>query len=85
MMMWLYSIKIDGSRKARLVGRGDMMIPLVDFYPDTVYCGYTSVSYSIKIAMTIAGMSSVEPIQASLYSSRPHRDTNAEQDSSYRP
>ena len=38
-MMWLFSIKTDGTRKARLVGRGDMMIPMVDFDPDAVYCG----------------------------------------------
>jgi hypothetical protein len=38
-MMWLFNIKTDGTKKARLVGRGDMMIPLVDFDPDAVYCG----------------------------------------------
>ena len=41
-MMWLFSIKTDGTKKARLVGRGDMMIPLVDFDPDAVYCGNVS-------------------------------------------
>jgi hypothetical protein len=30
-MTWLFNIKTDGTKKARLVGRGDMMIPLVDF------------------------------------------------------
>jgi hypothetical protein len=54
-MMWLFSIKTDGTRKARLVGRGDLMIPLVDFNPDAVYCGNVSAC-SIKIALTIAGM-----------------------------
>ena len=52
-MMWLFNIKNDGTRKARLVGRGDMMIPLVDFDPDAVYCGNVSAC-SIKIAVTIA-------------------------------
>ena len=54
-MMWLFNIKTDGTKKARLVGRGDMMIPLVDFDPDAVYCGNVSAC-SIKIAVTIAGM-----------------------------
>lgn len=54
-MMWLFSIKNDGTRKARLVGRGDKMIPLVDFDPDAVYCGNVSAC-SIKIVLTIAGM-----------------------------
>ena len=35
-MMWLFSIKIDGTKKARLVGRGDLMIPWVDFDPYAV-------------------------------------------------
>ena len=52
-MMWLFSIKTDGTKKARLVGRGDMMIPLVDFDPDAVYCGNVS-SCSIKMALCIA-------------------------------
>ena len=30
-MMWLFSVKNDGTKKARLVGRGDKMIPSVDF------------------------------------------------------
>ena len=54
-MMWLFNIKTDGTKKARLVGRGDMMIPLVDFDPDAVYCGNVAAC-SIKIAVTIAGM-----------------------------
>ena len=52
-MMWLFNIKTDGTKKARLVGRGDMMIPWVDFDPNAVYCGNVSSS-SIKIALTIA-------------------------------
>ena len=54
-MMWLFSIQTDGTKKARLEVRGDMMIPLVDFDPDAVYCGDVSAC-SIKIALTIAGM-----------------------------
>ena len=54
-MMWLFNIKNDGTRKARLIGRGDLMIPLVDFDPDAVYCGNASAC-SIKIAITIAAM-----------------------------
>ena len=52
-MMWLFSIKTDGTKKARLVGRGDIMIPLVNFDPDAVYCGNVS-SCSIKMALSIA-------------------------------
>ena len=51
--MWLFGIKTDGTKKARLVGRGDMMIPLVDFDPDAVYCGNVSLC-SIKMAICIA-------------------------------
>ena len=54
-MMWLFNIKNDGTRKARLVGRGDFMIPLVDFDPNAVYCGNVSAC-SIKICITIAAM-----------------------------
>jgi Reverse transcriptase (RNA-dependent DNA polymerase) len=54
-MMWLFSIKTDGTKKARLVGRGDMMIPWVDFDPNAVYCGNVAAS-SIKMALVIAAM-----------------------------
>jgi hypothetical protein len=53
--MWLFSIKIDRTKKARLVGRGDMIIPLVHFDPDAVYYGNVAAC-SIKIAVTIACM-----------------------------
>jgi hypothetical protein len=52
-MMWLFSIKTDGTLKARLVGRGDLMIPWIDFDPDSVYCGNVSAC-GIKIFITIA-------------------------------
>ena len=51
-MMWLFSIKTDGTKKARLVGRGDMMI---DFDPN----GNVSAS-SIKIALVIAAIYKLE-------------------------
>jgi hypothetical protein len=54
-MMWLFNIKNDGTCKARLVGRGDLMIPLVDFDPIAVYCGIVSAC-SIKICITITAM-----------------------------
>ena len=54
-MMWLFSVKNDETKEACLVGRGDLMIPLVDFDPDAVYCGSVSAC-SIKVAVTIAGM-----------------------------
>lgn len=58
-MMWVFTIKNDGTKKARLVGRGDKMIPTVDFDPDAVYCGNVSAC-SIKIALTIAAKYKLE-------------------------
>ena len=51
--MWTFTIKTEGTFKARLVGRGDLMIPFVDFNPNKTYCGNVS-STSIKVAITIA-------------------------------
>jgi hypothetical protein len=62
-MRWLFNVKTDGTKKARLVGRGDMMIPWVDFDPNAVYCGNVAAS-SIKMALVIAvmrGVISLEP------------------------
>lgn len=58
-MMWLFSIKTDGTKKARLVGRGGMMIPWIDFDPNAVYGGNVSAS-SIKIALVIAAICKLE-------------------------
>ena len=52
-MMWLFVIKSDGTKKARLVGRGDLMLPYIDFDPYAVYCGNVTAS-SIKMCITIA-------------------------------
>ena len=52
-MMWLFSVKNDGTKKARLVDRGDKIIPNVDFDPEAVYCGNVAAC-SIKLAMVIA-------------------------------
>jgi hypothetical protein len=52
-MMWIFAIKTDGTYKARLVGRGDLMIPGVDFDPDAVYCGNVTAC-SIKMCLSIA-------------------------------
>ena len=46
-MMWIFNIKSDGTKEARLVGRGDLMIPYIDFDPYAVYCGNLTAS-SIK-------------------------------------
>ena len=37
-MMWLFNIKTDGTLKARLVARGDLMKPYVHYHPNDVYC-----------------------------------------------
>jgi hypothetical protein len=52
-MMWLFVIKTDGTYKARLVGRGDLMLAWIDFDPDAVYCGNVS-SCAIKMCITIS-------------------------------
>ena len=52
-MMWLFNIKTDGTFKARLVARGDLMKPFVHYHPNDVYCGNVSAT-SIKIAVAIA-------------------------------
>ena len=58
-MMWLFSMKTDGTHKARLVGRGDLMKAYVDFDPDAVYCGNVS-SCSIKMCVAIAAKYKLE-------------------------
>ena len=57
--MWLFSIKTDGTKEVCLIGRGDMMIPWIDFDPNAVYCGNASAS-SIKIALVIAAIYNIE-------------------------
>lgn len=52
-MMWMFTIKTDGTKKARLVGRGDLMKPYIDFDPNAVYCGNVSAC-SIKMCISIA-------------------------------
>ena len=52
-MKWIFSIKMDGTYKARLVGRGDLMIPWVDFNPKEVYCGNISAC-RIKLVLSLA-------------------------------
>ena len=58
-MMWLFNIKTDGTHKARLVGRGDLMKAYVDFDPDAVYCGNVSAC-SIKMCVAIAAKYKLE-------------------------
>ena len=58
-MMWLFNIKTDGTRKARLVVRGDQMIPYIDFDPNAVYCGNVSAC-STKIVAKIAAVYRLE-------------------------
>ena len=52
-MKWIFSIKTDGTYKARLVGWGDLMIPWVDFNPKEVYCGNISAC-GIKLVLSLA-------------------------------
>ena len=52
-MKWICSIKIDGTYKARLVGRSDLMLPWIDFNPKEIYCGNISAC-GIKLVLTIA-------------------------------
>ena len=52
-MEWIYSIKTDGTYKARLVGRDDLMIPWIDFNPKEIYCGNITAC-GIKLVFAIA-------------------------------
>ena len=54
-MMWLFNIKTDGTHKARLVCRGDLMIPNVDYDPHAVFCTNVAAC-SIKMVMAIAAV-----------------------------
>ena len=51
-MKCIFSIKTDGSFKARLVDRGDPMFPLIDFDPKEIYCGNISAC-RIKLVLAI--------------------------------
>ena len=51
-MKWIFSIKTDGTYKARLVGRDDFMIPWVDFKPKEIYCGNITTC-GIKLVLAI--------------------------------
>ena len=52
-MKWIFSIKTDGTYKAHLVGREDLIIPWVDFNPKEVYCGNISAC-GIKLVLSLA-------------------------------
>ena len=54
-LMWLFNIKTDGRKKARLVGCGHLMKPGRDFDPDQVYCGNIS-AVGIKIVLRLAAI-----------------------------
>jgi hypothetical protein len=67
-MMWLFNIKTDGTKKAHLVGRGDRMIPFIDFDPNAVYCGNVAAS-SINVAASSCHRSHVQTCHAGRRSS----------------
>ena len=50
---WIFSIKTDGTYKARLVGRGGLMLSWIDFNPKEIYCGNISAC-GLKLVFTIA-------------------------------
>ena len=50
-MLWNFSIKTNGTYKARLVGQGDLMIPWIDFNPKEVYCDNISAC-GLKLVLT---------------------------------
>ena len=52
-MKWIFSIKTDGTSKACLVLRGDLMIPWVDINPKEIYCGNITAC-GIKLVLAIA-------------------------------
>ena len=52
-MKWIFFINTDGTYKAHLVGRGDPMIPWIDFNPKEGYCGNISAC-GIKLVLALA-------------------------------
>ena len=50
---WIFYIKNNGTNKSRLVGRGDLMIPWIDFNPREIYCGNITAC-GIKLVLAIA-------------------------------
>ena len=54
-MMWLFSIKADMSLTARLVVRGDLCQPVIDYNPEDVYCGNVTAT-SIKIFIALSAL-----------------------------
>ena len=54
-MMWLFSIKSDMTLKARLVVRGDLCQPGIDYNPEDVYCGNVTAT-SIKIFFALSAL-----------------------------
>ena len=55
LMKWIFSMKTDETYKARLVGRGDLMLPWIDFNPKEIYCGNIS---ACRITLVLAIVSS---------------------------
>ena len=58
-MKWIFSIKTDGTYKARLVGRGDLMLPWIDFNPKGIYCSNISAC-GVKLVLTIAASNKLQ-------------------------
>ena len=54
-MMWLFSIKSDTSLKARLVVRGNLYQPGIDYNPEDVYCGNVTAT-SIKSFFALSAL-----------------------------
>ena len=54
-MMWLFSIKSDTSLKARLVVRGNLCQPGIDYNPEDVYCGNVTAT-SIKSFFALSAL-----------------------------
>ena len=50
---WILFIKTDETYKARLVGRGDLMLPWINLNPREIYCGNIPAC-GIKLVLTIA-------------------------------
>ena len=54
-MMWRFSINLDMSLKARLVVRGDLCQPGIDYNLEDVYCGNVTAT-SIKILFALSAL-----------------------------
>ena len=76
-MKWIFSIKTDGTYKARLEGRDDLMIRSIDFNPKEICCGII-LALAVVASYKHVGRSSRRRILSNKSQQRlpsPHQDS----------